>query len=210
MSSNSPASFSTSFASLVRPTVALLLVMTVITGVIYPALTTGVARAVFPSQARGSVISINGHDVGSRLVGQAFADSAYLHGRPSATSAHPYDARSSSGSNLGPSSSMLDSLVRERVSTVRALEGLSATAPIPGDLVLASGSGLDPHVSPASAELQVSRLARVRGVSADSVRRVIARATSRRFAGVIGEPRVNVLFVNLMLDGATPGQLGAF
>ncbi|MBL0937378.1 MAG: potassium-transporting ATPase subunit KdpC [Gemmatimonadaceae bacterium] len=210
MSSQSHTSFSVSFASLVRPTITLLLVMTVITGMIYPALTTGIARAVFPSQARGSVITLNGRDMGSRLVGQSFTDSAHLHGRPSATSAHPYDARSSAGSNLGPSSAILDSLVRERVTTVRALEGLSATTPVPGDLVLASGSGLDPHISPAAAELQVARLARVRGISADSVRRIIARATSNRLAGMVGEPRVNVLFVNLMLDGASLQQLGAF
>ena len=187
-----------------RPAFGLLLAATVVTGGLYPAVVTGVAATVTPRQASGSVVLVDGRPVGSRLLGQPFTAPAYLHGRPSATAAHPYDGGASSGSNLGPTNPVLDSAVRSRAAERRRIEGLAADAPVPVDLVTASASGLDPHVSPAAARLQVARIARARGLSPDSVARMIAAATAPRWLGLVGEPRVNVLLVNLLLDGRVP------
>jgi potassium-transporting ATPase KdpC subunit len=192
-----------------RPAFMLLLVFTALLGIAYPLATTGIAQLLFPSQAHGSLIAVDGRNVGSTLVGQAFPDSGWLVGRPAATST-PYDARSSAGSNLGPTSPTLDSLVRARAQQVREREGLAADQPVPVDLVTASGSGLDPHLSPASALLQVPRIARIRGIPEDSVRAVLARATSARTLGVFGEARVNVLYANLLLDGKSVERPGVF
>jgi K+-transporting ATPase ATPase C chain len=187
-----------------RPALGLLLVLTVVTGGLYPALVTALASLLVPVQAGGSVLSVDGRAVGSRLVGQSFTGASYLHGRPSATSARPYDGAASSGSNLGPTSATLDSLVRVRAAALRTTEGLPADAPLPVDLLTASGSGLDPHVSPAAAALQAPRIARERGIPTDSVARIVAAATAPRWIGLVGEPRVNVLLVNLLLDGHVP------
>lgn len=187
-----------------RPALGLLLVLTVLTGGVYPAIVTAIARVAFPVQASGSVIVAGDTAVGSRFVGQPFAGERYLHGRPSATSARPYDGAASSGSNLGPTNPTLDSLVRARAAAVRAAEGLAPDAPVPVDLLTASGSGLDPHLSPAAARLQATRIARARGLAPDSVLRVVDAATAPRWLGVAGEPRVNVLLVNLLLDGRVP------
>lgn len=194
--------------ALLRPAIALVSLFALLTGVLYPLAITGIANAVFPAQARGSVIQRHGRAVGSRLIGQAFAGDRYLIGRPSATSVVPYNAAASSGSNLGPTNPVLDSLVRARAVEVRTREQLDAGAPVPVDLLTASGSGLDPHIAPASAALQVPRIARTRGMASDSVSAVIARATTARLWGMVGEARVNVLVVNLLLDGASASSLG--
>lgn len=192
-----------------RPAIGLLLVMSVVTGLLYPFAVSGLAQLLFPAETHGSLITVDGRVVGSSLVGQAFAGDQWLIGRPSAIGT-PYDARTSSGSNLGPTSPVLDSLLASRVQHVRLREGIAGEAPIPVDLVTASGSGLDPHLSPAAAALQVPRLARVHRISEDSVRAILARATRSRDLGVFGEPRVNVLLVNLMLDGHPITPSGAF
>lgn len=194
--------------ALLRPASVLIALFTLITGVLYPLAITGIVNLAFPSQAHGSVITRDDRAIGSRLVGQAFAGERYLIGRPSATSVVPYNAAASSGSNLGPTNPTLDSLVHARAADVRAREGLSESAPIPADLLTASGSGLDPHISPASAALQITRIARARGIAPDSVTAVIARASTGRLWGIVGEPRVNVLVVNLLLDGAPASSLG--
>ena len=187
------------------PAFALLLVLTFVTGVAYPAAVTAIAQLAFPSQANGSLIVVDGKTVGSTLIGQAFSDPKYLSGRPSAagvTDANPtgYDANSSAGSNLGPTSKALIDRVTTTVDQLRAANG---DAPIPVDLVTTSASGLDPEISPAAAEYQVARIAAARAPAMDAaaVRAAIARHTSQPFLGFIGEPRVNVLLVNLDLDG---------
>lgn len=194
-------STSSNALTLIRPTAVLLGVMTVLCGAVYPALTTVVARTLFPSQATGSILSVDGQAVGSQLVGQEFLGAGDLWGRPSATAEHAYNTRLSAGSNLGPASPVLDSLVSARVAEVRAREGLPPTARIPGDLVLASGSGLDPHISPAAAAIQIPRIASARGIAQDSVASIIAGVTEGRQGGLLGEPRVNVLQANLLLRG---------
>lgn len=186
-----------------RPAIGLLAVLTLITGAAYPAAITGIAQVVFPSQANGSMITVDGKTVGSTLIGQAFSDSKYLWGRPSAagvTTDNPagYDANSSAGSNLGPTSKALIDRVTAAVDQLRAANG---GGPVPVDLVTTSGSGLDPEISPAAAEYQVARVASARGVAADAVRLAVARHTAQPLLGFIGEPRVNVLLVNLDLDG---------
>jgi len=183
-----------------RPALMSLLLLTVITGVAYPLLVTGVAQAVFPSQAGGSLIVRDGKVVGSALIGQPFDDPKYFWGRPSATSPFAYNAGASSGSNLSPTNPALIAAVQERVGALRAADP-GNTAPVPVDLVTASGSGLDPDISPAAALYQVPRVARVRGLAPDAVRALVERHTERRFLGVLGEPRVNVLALNLALDG---------
>ncbi len=191
-----------------RPALGLLLVFTLVTGVAYPALVTGLASVFMPAQATGSVLSGPSGALGSRLLGQSFTGPRHLHGRPSATAAVPYDGAASSGSNLGPTNPVLDSLVRARAAAVRAAQGLSADAAIPVDLLTGSGSGLDPHVSPAAAALQAPRIARARGITTDSVSRVLAVATADRWLGLVGEPRVHVLLANLLLDGRVrPGTI---
>lgn len=178
----------------------LLILMTVLTGIIYPLLITGVSESIFPDQADGSLVYIKGQAVGSILLGQNFSQPQYFHGRPSAAG-DSYDAMSSSGSNLGPTSRKLLSLITQRVHTVREEDLVAADLKIPSDLVTASASGLDPHISPASAELQVNRVANVRKISPDEVRKLVAQCTENPVFVWFGEPRVNVLELNLKLDG---------
>ncbi len=185
-----------------RASLRMLLALTLVTGVAYPLLVTGIARVVFPRRAGGSLVVVDGRVVGSALLGQAFADSGRFWSRPSAT-AVPYDAGASSGSNLGPSSEMLADAVAARVRALRDADP-GATGPVPADLVTASASGLDPDLSPDAAEFQVARVARVRGLAPARVRELVARHTEGRAFGVLGEPRVNVLALNRALDAAAP------
>lgn len=184
--------------SLLRPAAVLLCLLTFVTGAVYPLVVTGIAQLVFTDQANGSLVRALGSVVGSALIGQGFDDPAYFWGRPSATAPHPYNAAASSGSNLGPSNPALGQAVGERVAALRAAR--STRAPVPIDLVTASGSGLDPHVSPAAALYQVDRVAHIRGVSAGRIRALVEQYIEGRTFGIFGEPRVNVLRLNLALD----------
>ena len=182
-----------------RPAILVLLLLTLVTGFAYPAAVTAVAQVVFPHQANGSLITTaDGRTVGSSLIGQAFSDPKYLWGRPSAAGKDGYDANGSAGSQLGPTSQALIDRISAEVDRLRAANG---DAPIPVDLVTTSASGLDPHISPAAAEYQVARIATARGVDTSIVRNAIARHTEQPLFGFIGEPAVNVLLVNLDLDG---------
>jgi K+-transporting ATPase ATPase C chain len=187
--------------NLLRQTFMLLLVMTVITGAIYPAIVTGVAQLLFAHTANGSVIQRDGKPVGSELIGQPFADPKYFWSRPSATSPFADNSASSGASNLGPTNPALTEAVKQRIDALRAADP-DNHAPVPVDLVTASGSGLDPHISPAAASYQLARVARARGMAAAEVAKLVAQATEGRQFGVLGEPRVNVLALNLKLDGA--------
>ena len=182
-----------------RPAIVSLVLLTVITGVIYPLAVTGLAQALFPHQANGSIIIQDGRVLGSALIGQPFNDPKYVWGRLSATWPFPYNAAASSGSNLGPLNPDLVRAVQARVNALRTADP-GNTAPIPVDLVTASASGLDPHISVAAALYQVPRIARVRGLSEEQVRALVARFTEGRQLGILGEPRVNVLELNLALD----------
>jgi K+-transporting ATPase ATPase C chain len=184
--------------SLIRPCLSLFIVLTLLTGVLYPLAVTVIAGLAFPHQAEGSLVRRDDRVVGSELIGQVFSDPRYLWGRPSATTP-ACNAASSSGSNLGPSNPDLSKAVGERIAALRQADP-NLTGPIPADLVTASGSGLDPDISPQAASVQIGRIATVRGVDADAVRRVILAHTRDRQLGVLGEPRVNVLAVNLDLD----------
>jgi K+-transporting ATPase ATPase C chain len=177
--------------------------MTIITGVVYPLLVTGIAQVVFPAQANGSLIVKDGRLVGSSLIGQPFDDPRYFWSRLSATSPQPYNAASSSGSNQGPLSDALMDAVRGRVDALKAADPANPLPP-PVDLVTASGSGLDPHISPANAALQVARVAKARGASAEAVRAIVGELTEGAWLGFIGEPRVNVLQLNIALDQRAP------
>ena len=179
-------------------------------GLAYPYAITGVTQTIFHRQANGSFVSVNGQDVGSSLVGQNFSSAAYFHPRPSAAGANGYDAAASSGSNLGPSSQVLATRVAGDVDKIRQENNLAADAKVPVDAVTASGSGLDPHISPDYAELQVARVAESRGVSEDAVRKLVHDNTDGSTFGVLGEPRVNVLLLNIALDRAfgTPALAG--
>lgn len=182
----------------IRPTIVLFLLLTVVTGVVYPALVAGISQVVFPHTANGSVVERDGRPVGSELIGQPFASPAYFWSRPSATAPHAYNAASSSGSNLGPTNPALVDAVKRRIEALQADPNVEGPPPV--DLVTASASGLDPHISPAAAEYQIRRVAAARGVSADAVRELVKAHIEPRTLGILGEPRVNVLLLNLDLD----------
>lgn len=187
----------------IRPTLVSLALLILVAGLVYPLLVTAIAQGVMPRQANGSLILRNGLPVGSELIGQAFDDPRYFWGRPSATAPVPYNAAASSGSNLGPSNDALVEAVRARIDALQAAQaafGLDAAAPIPVDLVTASGSGLDPHISPAAAAYQAPRVAQARGLTEEQVRSLVDQYTEGRQLGLLGEPRVNVLKLNLALD----------
>ena len=186
----------------IRPAIVLLLLLTLLTGAVYPLAVTLVGRLTFPGQAAGSFVSRGGHIVGSRLIGQPFDDPGYFWGRLSATSPYPCNASSSTGSNLGPLNPALLDAVKARIAALRAADP-QATGPVPVDLVTASGSGLDPEISPAAALVQVPRVARARGLDAERVAALVRAHTAGRTWGVLGEPRVNVLELNLALDVVT-------
>jgi K+-transporting ATPase ATPase C chain len=184
----------------VRTALLMLVFLSIITGLAYPMALTGIAQLVFPYQANGSLIVRDGKAVGSALIGQPFDDPRYFWGRPSATSPFPYNAAASSGSNLGPANPAFTKAVQERVDALRAADP-GNTAPVPVDLVTASASGLDPHISPAAALYQVSRVAKARQIDPAAVRRLVERHIEARQLGLLAEPRVNVLALNLALDG---------
>jgi K+-transporting ATPase ATPase C chain len=181
-----------------RPALVMVALLTVLTGLVYPMAVTGVAQMVFPRQARGSLIEREGRVVGSELIGQPFQDEDHFWGRPSATGP-AYNGGASTGSNLGPLNSDLEAAVRERVAILRAAHP-DQPGPVPVDLATASGSGLDPHISPAAAIYQAGRVARARGLTVAAVEALVEEHTQGRQLGVLGEPRVNVLLLNLALD----------
>jgi len=183
-----------------RPAIVSLALLSVVTGLAYPAIVTVVAQLIFPRQANGSLVTVGGKTVGSSLIGQPFDDPKYFWSRPSATSPFGYNAGASSGSNLSPTNADLIKTVQGRVDALRAADP-GNTASVPVDLVTASGSGLDPHISPAAAFYQVGRVARVRKLDEAAVRDLVERHVEGRQLGVLGEPRVNVLRLNLALDG---------
>jgi K+-transporting ATPase ATPase C chain len=187
-------------SSLIRPALVLFFIMTVITGIGYPLVITGLAQVIFPERAGGSLIVRDGKTVGSRLIGQNFSDPKYFWGRPSATSPQPYNAIASSGSNQGPLNPALTDAVKSRIDILRAADPTNK-APVPVDLVTASGSGLDPEISVAAVNYQVSRVARVRGLAPAAVQALIATHSEGKLLEVLGEPRLNVLELNLALDG---------
>lgn len=187
----------------IYPAIAMTVILTVLLGIVYPLVVTGLAQAVFPHQANGSLIEKDGKVIGSRLIGQQFSGPAYFHSRPSAAGAG-YDAGASSGSNLGPTSrKLLETNVKTAVEGIRD-NSANPDSSIPVDLVTASASGLDPHITPAAAEFQVPRVASERNMKADEVRRLVREHTEGRKFGLLGEPRVNVLELNLALDSARP------
>lgn len=188
--------------SIIRPALVLFALLSALTGVIYPVAVTGAAKAVFPSQAAGSLIVVDGAPVGSKLIGQNFSDPKHFWGRPSATAPQPYNASASSGSNQGPLNPALTDAVKARVEALRAADPAN-TAPVPVDLVTASASGLDPDISPAAAQYQAARVARARGVPVEQVNALIAQNTQGALWGLLGESRVNVLALNLALDAST-------
>jgi K+-transporting ATPase ATPase C chain len=183
----------------IRPALVLMILLTVLTGIVYPLLVTGVSQVGMPERANGSLIVRDGKAVGSSLIGQPFGDPKHFWSRPSATSPYPYNAASSSGSNQGPTNPALTDAVAARIKALRDADPGNA-APVPADLVTASGSGLDPHISPAAAAYQVARVAKARGLDPQKVRALVAEATEGRQLGFLGEPRVNVLNLNLTLD----------
>lgn len=182
-----------------RPALLLFVLLTVLTGIVYPLLITLIAQTVFAHQANGSIVMRDGKPVGSEMIGQPFDDPRYFWSRPSPTGPVPYNAAASTGSNLGPTNPAHLDAVKGRVEAIRAAHP-NQSGPVPADLVTTSGSGLDPHISPAAAEYQVSRVAQARGISTDQVRQIVASHTEGRTLSLLGEPRVNVLALNLALD----------
>jgi potassium-transporting ATPase KdpC subunit len=189
--------------TLFRPAIVLLLILTALTGVVYPLVVTGIAQAVFPTQASGSLIVKDGKEVGSTLIGQSFSDPKHFWSRPSATSPQPYNGVASGGSNLGPLNPALTDGIKSRIDALHAADPTNK-APIPVDLVTASGSGLDPDISLAAAYYQAPRVAHARGLPPEAVRALIDAHAHSPWLGILGEPRVNVLQLNLALD--TPEQ----
>lgn len=187
----------------IRPALTMLLILTFLTGLVYPSAVTGLAQLFFPDQANGSLIVHNGKVVGSKLVGQYFDKPEYFWSRPSATSPFPYNAAASGGSNLGPTNPALIDAVKARVAALRSADP-GNDSPIPVDLVTASGSGLDPHISPAAAQYQLKRVARARGLDENSLQTLVTQHTEGRQFGLLGERRVNVLKLNLALDLLKP------
>ena len=186
--------------NLIRPAIGLFMLLTLLTGVVYPLAVTGIAQGMFPQQANGSLIlDKGGKPLGSELIGQPQSDPKYFWGRPSATGQFPYNAGASSGSNLGPTNPALIDAVKARVEALRQADP-SQKGAVPVDLVTASGSGLDPHISPAAANYQVSRVAKAREINPQQVRELVSKYTVGRQWGILGEPRVNVLRLNLALD----------
>jgi K+-transporting ATPase ATPase C chain len=183
----------------------MMLVLTVLTGLIYPGVVTGLCQMLFPARANGSLIVANGQAIGSELIGQNFKRPEYFQPRPSAAGNDGYDPTASGASNLGPTNQKLADRVKDSVASFRK-NNPDYTGPIPADLVTSSGSGLDPHISPASAEAQAARVAKARGVALDQVRALTAAHTERRDLGFLGEPRVNVLALNLALDQRYPAK----
>lgn len=186
----------------IRPAVVLFILLSIITGVVYPLATAALGKWLLPDQANGSLIEKDGKLVGSSLIGQSFTEPQYFWGRPSATGPYPNNAAASSGSNQGPLNPALAEVVKSRVNALKVADP-DNTLPVPVDLVTASASGLDPHISPAAAAYQASRVAKARGLSAVSVQALINENTEGRQWGVFGEPRVNVLNLNLALDKST-------
>jgi K+-transporting ATPase ATPase C chain len=187
--------------TLLRPAITLFVLLSAITGLVYPLVVTGIGKTVFPQAAAGSLILKDGKPVGSELIGQNFTDPKYFWGRPSATGPQPYNASASSGSNQGPLNPALTDAVKSRIDALKAADP-DNKLPIPADLVSASASGLDPHISPAAANYQIERVARARKLEAAAVRELVNRNTEGRQWGVFGEPRVNVLKLNLAMDAA--------
>lgn len=187
---------------IVRPALVLFVLLSALTGLIYPMAVTGVAKAAFPAQAAGSLIVLDGTTVGSKLIGQNFSDPKHFWGRPSATAPQPYNASASGGSNQGPLNPALTDAVKARVEALRAADS-DNVAPVPVDLVTASASGLDPDISPAAAQYQAARVARVRGMPLAQVQSLIDRNTQQPLLGFLGESRVNVLALNIALDAAS-------
>ena len=187
----------------IKITILATIVMTILFGLAYPLVFTGLAQVLFPHQANGSLVTVNGKVAGSELIGQSFTKPEYFHGRPSAAGNNGYDAANSGGSNLGPTNQKLVDRVKADVQKFRA-EDPDYTGPIPADLLTSSGSGLDPHISPASAEAQVARVAKARGVTPDRIAELVAKHTDGRQWGIFGEPRVNVLLLNIDLDHSVP------
>ena len=189
--------------SQLRPAVSVFALLTVVTGLAYPYAVNGIAQATFPAEAAGSLIERDGKLVGSTLVGQHFTDPGHFWGRPSATGPQPYNGAASSGSNQGPLNPALADAVKARIAALRVADP-DNTAPVPVDLVTASGSGLDPHLSPAAAEYQIARVARARGLDPEDVRALVAQHRSEPQFGLFGDARVNVLTLNLALDALRP------
>jgi K+-transporting ATPase ATPase C chain len=185
--------------AMIRPACTLFLVLTVVTGVIYPLAVTSLGQLLFPQQANGSIVNVNGKSVGSALIGQQFSSPGHFWGRPSATGPYPYNAAASSGSNLGPLNPALSDAAKARVEALKAADP-GNEQPVPIDLVTASGSGLDPEISLAAAHYQATRVAKARNLTVEQVKAVIEQHADRPWLGVFGEPRVNVLALNLALD----------